>query len=46
MEKTTKLVVIEIDIEMQRLLTQWAAEDELTLSEEIVKLLKERINGK
>ena len=45
MEKTTKLVVVEIDIETQRLLTQWAADDELTLSEEIVKILKERIDG-
>ena len=45
MEKSTKLIVIEIDIEMQRLLTQWAADDELTLSEEIVKILKERIDG-
>jgi macrodomain Ter protein organizer (MatP/YcbG family) len=46
MEKHTKLVVIELDIETQRLLTQWAAEDELTLSEEIVKILKEKTDGK
>jgi hypothetical protein len=45
MEKSTKLIVIEVDTELQRALTQLASTDELTLSEEIVKILKERIDG-
>ena len=45
MEKTTKLMVIELDREMELHLQQIASEEELTFSELVVKMLKEKLDG-